>query len=266
MPKYVATIPNGAGKYDGVGAKSHEFDSPDLECAQAYCDAMDWRLEGRVVHGGSTIVPIGEVKGEAKKVKGSPAYPIARGPGNSDRLLTMRQIKVLCQLIKSAYDHMDRYGLIEGVDESASKSKQADQWRKLKVKEITGKDSMRKCYNSEFRKIEAEMLKLGGSKYENPKALQTGKQSHRKADTMENREQAIWLINKQLKEHQKTMSEKGQKKEMLNEGYVLSIARSQNKGTELADYDALIALPADKLSNLFYTVRNRCNSKEGKFI
>lgn len=272
LPRYRAAIPQEDGSM-----KKYEFESPDDTCALALSDAQGWTLQGRIV--GDVLQRVirddepapkptpkpATIKPKPKNKKTMADY-VARGPGNSNRMMSMAQIKTLCQLAKSAFDHMDKYGLIEGVSEKLSKSARCDAWRKLITKEVTGKDSMKKCTNADYRRIEAEFLKLGGKKYANPKAYQTGQQSHRKEDTTENREQAIYLINKQLSTHQMTMKEHGQEAEQVTEGYILSIARAQHKDAALADYDCLITLPAYELEKLFFTTRNRCNSKEKRFI
>ena len=72
MPKYLVR------KSETENAEIH---SPDLDCIQAVCDAMDWKLEGRVV-GTMIIQPETERaelekqnRGDGKKEQAQPVAP-----------------------------------------------------------------------------------------------------------------------------------------------------------------------------------------------
>lgn len=268
MKTFTATIaPEGSQipeGYESPKAKSHTFESPDWDCASAYCDAMDWRLEGELLEtvGADDSADESWKEQKSKAAAAKPKAPEYK-PVYGNKPLSAGQKSTLCQLFKSAFDHMDKYGLIEGIDDAQCQSRRLADWRHMIVKQVTGRKGLTTCQNSHYRKLEAELLKLGGQKYKNPKAFQTGHQSKQAQDTMENREQALHLIGTAIKEHAKAMSAEDLAP-VVNEAYLLSIARTQNKKAKLDDYASLITLTAHTLTKLLYTARNRMASAEGR--
>lgn len=264
MNTYTAIIPPEGGDEHSAGAVSHEFTSPDLECATALCDAHGWVLKGELLGTVESANDDWKKPELVKEPKRKPRRNQQSHVPTGQKVLNKAQKATLGQLAATAFNHMDKYGLIEDVDESLSRTKQCLVWRRTIVKNLTGKDSLTKCQNSDFRKIEAEFLKLGGKKYENPKAFQTGKQTAAKEDTMENRERALWLINDLLTDHHSLLCAAAKEDQAITQNYLLSIAKAQNKSTPLADYDALLVLPAATLWQLLYTCKNRIASRERK--
>lgn len=269
--EYTATIPPKGGTADDAGAKSHVFLACNDELAREICAAMDWRYDGRA------LGPVGiddEQTGESwkkktakpkskRKTKAAPQYR-RRESGAAMRgnpPLSINQIKALAIEARIAFDHLETYDLIE--EEGKTKTARFDAWRANICKDITGKKSFREICNDDFRPLKAEFLKLAGRKWEDPKVHLTGKQSAEKLDTMERREMFVEKIAGDLIAHVNWARRNGEDV-TVGDAYVLSIARRKNPKSTIADYSALVTLPADRIKDLFYTVRNRIAAKEGR--
>ena len=280
MKTYLCTKPGPGGTFDEVGAVSHKLNSPDEECARATCDAMNWRFDGPLL---GTVGVKDEQEGEEwkkppvtaepsrKKGKATGGHRHRRHRDTGNPPLTAKQIQALAILARQAFDHLEEYGLVE--DEGKTKSARFDSFRRRVQTETVGKDSLRKCRNNDFRPLKAEFLKLAGRKWEDPKVIETGKQSKAKEDSMERRQQLMHLMKRELAVHEVKVTKPStptderkaavamKKGGPITEAYLVSIARAQNKGTPLADFSALIALPVSRLEPLLFTLRNRIKAR-----
>lgn len=265
MPKYIATKAAPDGSYDAAGAVSHEFSAAHAAAAEAYCLMHDLRLEG-VYKGGATA-------GDMEKNDPAEQWKKPGGPLKGDRPLSKKQKATLCQLAAAVFRDLDDLGLADA--EGSSNTERMQNWRREEVRKVTGLDSLTKCRNSHYRRIHDHLSTMTGKQYESPQMKCTGPQTSER-DTMEAREQAINLINCALAKHEQVVNSPETAPEVhasqhakekggpLHPGYILAIARNQNKAADLRHIGDLVKLPFEKLDNLLSTTRNRIAAREGR--
>lgn len=265
MPTYLATRAPMNGGYDDAGAEAIEFRSDNAAAAEAYALMHDLRLDG--------ILKSKDAAGAVEKNDPAEDWKTS-APDKGDRVVTKKQKATICQLAAAVFKDLDEMGLIDAPGSSASERSQ--NWRRAEVQKCTGLDSLTKCRNSHYRKLYDHFSSLTGKQYNNPQMKCTGKQSAGMSDTMESREQAIYLISTALAKHEQVVSSPQTAPEIsysvhakekggaLRAGYILAIARNQNKEHALRDFSDIIKLPFARLDNLLYTTRNRIAAREGR--
>lgn len=144
--------------------------------------------------------------------------------------LSKRQISVLIRHARTAYDITVRAGLTDlGFDE----------WRHLQVAAACGCDGLTKARNRHFRAILSHFELLAGNSEGINVAMHTGSAGGYAGETIEDREQAIWLIRDHLAHHK------------IHENYAISIARNNYKCHSLESLNAAQAMA------LLFTLRRR---------
>lgn len=229
MKIYLATAPPENGHFTSKNAKQITFQAVDEETARNLCDATGYRLDG-------------EKHPPEKKT-----WADGHAPNNK---LSKKQIIALSILARDAFKLQLRCDLVE--EEATSESAQFNLWRHNQQREITGHESLKKCRNIDFRPLKLHFLKLAGKPFDAPEAIATGQQTADENDTLENRQ--IWF--RQISNELKNTTE-------INAGYLLTIARTQNKYQTLTDFESIATLPAHKIQQLLFTLRNRISSKKG---
>lgn len=230
MKTYLATIPPANGHASDTAAKSTEFQAIDEDAARALCDLHGYRFDGQKIP-------------ESEKT-----WADGKAPNNR---LSKKQIITLNILARDAYDHLDGFDLIE--EEAPSKSARFALWRHKQQHEVTGHESLKKCRNIDFRPLKLHFLKLAGKPFDAPEALATGQQSADKNDTVENRQ--VWYRHLIA-----VLEDAG---EGIHPNYLLAIARTQNKYQTLTELESIATLPAAKIQQLLFTLRNRIAAKKG---
>lgn len=258
--KFTATIPPKDGAPEDAGAISHEFLASTEDLARELCLAQGWRFDGKAYPLEPTVEPLtGESwKKEETPPRRRPRRKAADKPETtSNPPLTKKQIQALVITARQAFDHLESFGLIEV--EGKTKTARLDAWRAEVCKQVTGRKSFRELRNSHYRPLRAELLKLAGKPYDEPKTLVHGRQSENRQDTMEAREQLIERIEKELQAHAESDHETAGQ---VGEAYVMTVAKRKNPKVTLSDFASLVALRAKALEDLFFTIRNRIASKE----
>lgn len=232
------------------------FPSENREAAEAYCLMHDLEIQ--------------ESRNQNQETS-EPSYY----KGNA--LLSKKQKAVICQLAAAVFNDLDKMGLIEA--EGKTKAQRLTNWRRDQVKKSVGQDSLTTCRNDHYRRISDWFSSLTGvdyTKHGNPQHKCTGPQTNQRGDTMERREQLIKLIEQDLNEHLRVCQDPKGMKEIaasqvadvkggpIGEGYLMSIAKAKNARAGLSDMASLITLPAAKLEQLHFTLRNRIAAREGR--
>jgi len=251
MKTYIATHPK--------TSETHRFESQNRESAEAYC----------LMHG--LEIQESRVKSqETSRQSDEPTYY------KGNYLLSKKQKAVLCQLAAGVFSDLDDLGLIdEPAAPGESKAQRLTKWRRSEVKKATGKTSLTKCRNSDYRKLHNHFALMTGKNY-NPQNHCTGPQTNQRGDTMERREQIIALIEEELMKHARVVTDPANGDECaasqiaqdkggsIGAGYFMSIAIAKNKSANLSDLASLVTLPARQLEQLHYTLRNRIAGREGR--
>ena len=230
-----------------AGKKSFIFGTPDEEAARAMCDAHGWEMI-RVFEPGS----------HADKPK--------RQPQVGDPPLTGKQIRCLVTEARYTFDALSNMGNIADT---------FDSWRHDVVYQTVRREGLTKCQNSHFRKLLSTFRAMRGAADPGGKAPNR-KQSREGGDTSERREQLLALIAHELGSHARRVENPQTEQEVrfaayastkggvLNEAYLLSIARAKNAGTMIHDTGCLIKLTSARLEELLFTLKNRIASREGR--
>ena len=135
-----------------------------------------------------------------------PRIPV---PGQRGRL-SPAQIQVLVRHARRAYDRQREACLTDAT---------FDDWRHDEVRAAVGADGLRSARNGQFRAILAHFLSLAGDDTASLSAsMRTGPRGLHGAtpgETVEDQEQAVWLVRDLLKRHG------------VHENYALAICRDQ---------------------------------------
>lgn len=212
------------------------FETFGEEAARAMCDISGWEFLRAWQEGGHSD------------------RPARREPS---RTITPRQLKALIVEARITYDIQQKV-----MDDDMPLF---DVWRgqqlffAAKVKSF--KDIPSKLYNkvkNHFRTLR------GAAAVGNPQAHR--KQSGEQGDTMERRQNILFLMADELGQHAKRAEtcEACKDKGPITPAYLVSIAAAKNKGHTIRDIDDLIKLPASRLEQLLYTIRNRIAAREGR--
>ena len=228
------------------GKKTFEFATPDGEAARAMCDAHGWEFI-RVYQPG----------------KDADRKPQA---AQGDHPLSPRQIQTIAIEAGKAWRIQQETGLTD-LPENA--------WRQEQVMGLVKRDGLRRCQNSHYPKLLRHFKTLNGSA-QGPAAAASAQQSGEGGDTLPRREQLLALLANELGQHarrvEKPMTEQESassahaktKGGVINEAYLLAIARAKNPGVTLHDAGCLLILTAAKLEHLLFTLRNRIAGREGR--
>lgn len=228
------------------GKKSHEFPCVDGEAARAVCDAMGWELIRVYAPGGDSDRPAD------KPVKG-------------ERPLSAAQKKALVTEASRSYRTLRDMGVVTDV---------FDDWRHAQVWACVRREGLTACLNSHYKKLLAHFRSLRGA----PSAGQAagGRQSREGGDTLQRREQVIHQLGQELVRHARIVENPANEEEVklaayasmkggvITEAYLMAIAKGKNPGQPLVDTADLIKLPASRLEQLLYTIRNRIAAREGR--
>lgn len=144
--------------------------------------------------------------------------------------LTKRQISVLIRHARTAYDIAVRAGITD---------LRFDEWRHIQVASACGCDGLTKAKNKHFRAILSHFELLAGNSDGINVAMHTGSAGGYAGETIEDREQAIWLIRDHLSRHK------------ISENYAVAIARNNYKCHSLDSLNAAQAMA------LLFTLRRR---------
>ncbi len=155
-----------------------------------------------------------------------PAVPVPAVRG----ALSKRQISVLIRHARVSYDIQAKAGLTD---------LSFDEWRHLECARACGCDGLTKAGNKHFRALLSHFLLLSGDSAGLKIALKTGPADGYQGETIEDREQAIYLVRKACKDAG------------LHENYARSIARRQ------FHVESLDALNAAQAMALLYTLTRR---------
>lgn len=229
-----------------AGKKSHEFGTPDGDTARAMCDAHGWEFI-RIYQPGS----------HADRPKGTPQ--------KGDPPLTAKQLKCLVTEARRTFDMLSNMGNI---------AETFDAWRHDTVYQAVRREGLSKCQNSHYRKLLSTFRRMRGAP--DPGGQPTRRQSREGGDTMERREQLLALIAHELGSHARRVENPQTPQEVqwaamasmkggvINDAYLMSIARSKNPGVTLHEVGCLLLLTSAKLEQLLFTVKNRIAAREGR--
>lgn len=226
------------------GKATHEFATPDEECARATCDAAGWEFIRCYAVGSDADRP-------------------ANAPSKGDPPLSRSQVRALAIEAGKAHAIMLRLDLTDDTE---------DAWRHEQIMGQVGRAGLTECQNSHFRKLLNHFRRLQGDKAGKP----GGPQSGEGGDTLERREQILMLLARELGSHaqrvgspatdadRRASEQAAARGGIIGEGYLLQIARAKNPGTTLTDIGCLIKLTAARLDQLHSTLRNRIAAREGR--
>lgn len=228
------------------GRKSHEFPCVDGETARAVCDAQGWELIRVYEPGGDSDRP-------------------AKAPAKGERPLSARQLKSLVTEANKTHRALRQMGVVTDCFED---------WRHAQVWACVRREGLTKCLGSHYKKLLNHFRALRGAP---TSGADTGKrQSREGGDTLQRREQLMHAMAAELGHHARRVENPQTEQEtrlaaiasmkggVINEAYLMTIAKAKNPGQPLADVGDLIKLPASRLEQLFYTLRNRIAAREGR--
>ena len=223
------------------GKEPHQFETYGEDAARAYCDIAGWDFIRAWQEGSHSDRP------EPK-----PAM-------DANRPVTPRQMKAL--IVEAQMTYKVHCSVMD--DEMPG----FDEWRYAQLGMVVkGCKSFRHVPAKLYNKVKNHFRRLrGAAPAGNPQAHR--KQSGEKGDSLQHREQMLYLLAKELGEHAKraetndTCKAKGG---ALGEAYLMTIARMKNKGHTLGDIGDLIKLPVSRLEQLLFTIRNRIATREGR--
>jgi hypothetical protein len=222
------------------GAEPHTFETYSEDAARAYCDAVGWDFLRAWQAGGHSDRP------ERK----TPA---------AERPLSPRQVQALIVEAQMSHRALDK---MTGGDVPAF-----DEWRAAQLRTVVrGVESFRRVPARYYNTVKNHFRSLRGA----PPVGNPGKhrkQSGERGDSLQHREEILFLIGKELGAHAKraeTCEHCQAKGGALTEAYLMTIARAKNTGHALGDIGDLIKLPVSRLEQILYTIRNRIATREGR--
>ncbi len=217
------------------GRASHEFETFGEEAARAMCDLNGWDFIRCYQEGSHSDRP--------EKLK-----PVA--------VLVVSAQQVKCLIIEAQQTYRARSKL--GIEQPAF-----DEWRAQELRDVAKVDSFKILPNAKFMKVRNHFRHLrGASALGN--SYDAKRQSRERGDTLETRQQQMYLIAQALGEHARIMETKMMQSATITVGYLLTIARAKNKGQTIGDIDDLVKLPTSRLEQLLFTIKNRIAAKEGR--
>lgn len=228
-----------------AGQKSFEFGTPDGEAARAMCDAHGWEL-----------IRVYEPGKHSDRPKAQPAA--------GDPPLTAKQLKCLVTEARRTFDMLSNMGNIADT---------FDAWRHDTVYQAVRREGLSKCQNSHYRKLLSVFRAMRGAP--DPGGQPNRCQSREGGDTAERREQLLALIAQELGSHARRVLKPYAGEETLaahavakggpiGEAYLLAMAKGKNPGQTLHDCGCLLKLPASRLEQLLFTLKNRIAAREGR--
>lgn len=229
------------------GGKSFLFGTPDEDSARAMCDVHEWEFIRCFAPGSHADKP------KATPQKGDPP-------------LTGKQIRCLVTEARFTFDALSNMGNIADT---------FDSWRHDVVYQTVRREGLTQCQNSHYRKLLSVFRQMRGAA-DKGGMPQNRKQSREGGDTSERREQLLALIAHELGKHAqrvenpqneaevKLAAHASSKGGVINEAYLLAIAKAKNAGTMIYDVGCLIKLTSARLEELLFTLRNRIASREGR--
>lgn len=229
-----------------AGKKPFEFATPDGEAARAMCDAHGWEFI-RIYQPGKDA----DRKPQAAK---------------GDHPLSPKQIQAIAIEAGKAWRIQRDCGLTDALENA---------WRQYQVQALVKRDGLRSCQDSQYKKLLHHFKTLNGSAH-GETSFQTTHQSNEGGDTLARREQLLALLANELGQHARRVENPLTEQEMkcacyastkggvINEAYLLAIARAKNPGVTLHDSGCLLVLTSAKLEHLHSTLRNRIASREGR--
>lgn len=228
------------------GAKSHEFDTVDGDTARAVCDASGWEF-----------IRVYQIGGDSDRP--------AKRPAAGDPPLTRKQLQTLAIEAGKTHRALTRMALVTDT---------FDDWRHAQVWACVRREGLSQCQNSHYRKL---LIHFRGLRGEATVGVDSGKKWSREGgDTGERREQLLRLMAQELGHHARRVENPQTEAEcrhaayastkggVLNEEYLMAIAKAKNPGHSLEDIGCLIKLPASRLEQLLFTLRNRIAAREGR--
>lgn len=228
-----------------TGKKSHEFATPSHAAARAMCDAHGWEFI-RIYQPGSV----------ADRPKNAPQA--------GDPPLTGKQKRCLVTEARFTFDALSNMGVITDT---------FDDWRHDVVYQAVRREGLSACQNSHYRKLLNLFREMRGAAVSKPA---NRKQSREGGDTSERREQLISLIAHELGSHARRVENPQTPQEVqwaamastkggvINEAYLMSIAKAKNPSVTLHDVGCLLLLTSSSLEQLLFTLKNRIASREGR--
>ncbi len=232
------------------GQASHEFAVVSGEAARAMCDLYGWEFIRVYEPGKNSDRP------EDKPAKGD-------GP------LSKKQLTCLVTEANKTWKMLTAMG---ATDEDFAT------WRHGQVKAQVRREGLSKCSNSHYLKLLDHFRSMRGEKTRGAWTGSQRRQSREGGDTAERREQVIHVIASELGFHARKLRMPETSAEMtcanhaiakggaIGEEYLLAIARGKNPGQTLVDVGCLIKLPASRLEQLLFTLRNRIAAREGRGV
>ena len=229
-----------------TGKKSHEFATPDGVTARAMCDAHGWEFI-RLYQPGS----------HADKPKTAPQL--------GDPPLTPKQKRCLVTEARITFAALSDMGIVADT---------FDAWRHDVVYQSVRREGLSKCQNSHYRKLLNIFREMRGAATGSKPANR--RESREGGDTSERREQLIALLAHELGSHARRVENPQTPQEVqwaamastkggvINEAYLISIARAKNPGVTLHDVGCLLLLTSSALQQLLFTLKNRIASREGR--
>lgn len=228
------------------GKPSFEFPTVDGETARAVCDASGWEFIRVYQRGGDSDRP-------------------RNAPVKGDKPLSKKQLTTLAIEANKTHRVLSNMGITTDT---------ADDWRHEQVRACVRKEGLSQCSSSHYRKLLIHFRSLRG---ETTMGSDGGKKwSHEGGDTEERRCQLIGALARELGEHARRVEKPATIEESrlaayavtkggaLGEAYLMAMAKAKNPGQSLEDVGCLIKLPASRLEQLLWTLRNRIASREGR--
>lgn len=229
-----------------AGHASHEFPVVSGDAARALCDLNGWELIRVYAPGGDSDRP-------------------AKAPAKGDGPLTKKQLTCLVTEANKTWRMLSNMGVIAAT---------FDDWRHDQVYACVRREGLSKCQNSHYIKLLDHFRSARGEKTVGFHG--TRRQSREGGDTADRRHQLINLMAAALGFHARRVENPqtdadvaiaalaSSKGGVINEDYLMTIARAKNPGTTLVDVGCLIKLTASRLEHLLYTLRNRIAAREGR--
>lgn len=229
-----------------TGRKSFEFPTVNGEVARAVCDANGWEFIRVYQPGGDSDRPKGfQPKG-------------TRG-------LSKKQITVLAREAQQTHRALTNMGVV---------TDSFDDWRHAQVWACVRREGLRDCDGSHYMRLLGHFRELRGEKTVG--YVSNKRQSREGGDTLERRQQLIHQLAYELGHHARKVDKPATPLEQrcadhaiakggkIGEQYLVKIAAAKNPGQSIADVGDFIKLPASRLEQVLYTLRNRIAAREGR--
>lgn len=228
------------------GKKSHEFATVNGEVARAVCDANGWEF-----------IRVYQPGGDSDRGKSYPA--------KGRRALSTKQKTVLAREAQKTHRALTNMGVV---------TDSFDDWRHAQVWACVRKEGLRDCDHTHYVKLLGHFRELRGEKTIG--YVSNKRQSREGGDTLERRQQLIHQLAYELGSHarkvdkpttpmeQRHAAHAIEKGGAITEAYLVTIAAAKNPGQSIADVGDLLKIPASRLEQLLYTLRNRIASREGR--